>query len=122
MAKRYNNYDSLFNDLGKLQKKFVDRGIDIISQEHLKDANRYAPMDTGNLIRSSQMHSDFGKGILKWVTPYARRLYYNPQFSFSKDSNPYARGYWSEEAKRDNVKKYQRMLIKLFGQTKKDVF
>ncbi|MGH1117209.1 minor capsid protein, partial [Bacillus paranthracis] len=36
---------------------------------------------------------------LVWNTPYARRLYYNPHYNFSKDENPYASGLWFELAK-----------------------
>ena len=36
------------------------------------------------------------KGIvsLRFSTPYARRLYYNPQYNFRQDQNPNAQGMW----------------------------
>ncbi|MCA1183487.1 minor capsid protein [Bacillus licheniformis] len=71
----------------------------LLSSEVLKDSNYYAPMDTGALISSSERSSDFENGRLIWDTPYARRLYYNPQYKFSKDKNPNARGLWFEAAK-----------------------
>lgn len=47
-----------------------------MSQQALKDCNEYCPKDANGLISSSQTHTDFENGVLKWVTPYARHLYY----------------------------------------------
>lgn len=70
-----------------------------IDEQVLKDTNDFAPFDTGNLINSSLRSSMIGQGRLVWDTPYARRLYYNPQYNFSKDQNPKAGGLWFERAK-----------------------
>ena len=37
-----------------------------------------------------------GTVSLVHATPYARRLYYHPEYGFSKDENPNARGKWFE--------------------------
>src|SRR5690625_154463 len=71
----------------------------VIDDAVLKDSNYYIPMDYGYLEESGVMHSKIGEGELYWKTPYARRLYYNPQYSFSTDKNPNARGLWYEVAK-----------------------
>lgn len=47
-----------------------------MSQQALTDCNEYCPQDQGGLKNSSQIHSDFENGKLKWQTPYARHLYY----------------------------------------------
>lgn len=65
----------------------------------IKDSNFYCPQREGTLQASAVIHSNIGSGVIRWVTPYARRLYYNPQYHFSKDKNPNARGKWFEEAK-----------------------
>ncbi|REK58979.1 MAG: minor capsid protein [Geobacillus sp.] len=70
-----------------------------LDEQVLKDSNYFIPKDTGELERSSLRHSRLGEGHIEWNTPYARRLYYNPQYNFSKDVNPNARGLWFEEAK-----------------------
>lgn len=80
-------------------KKAVEQARRVVDSQVLKDSNRYAPMDTGNLINSSLRASQIGQGRLVWDTPYARRLYYNPQYNFSKDKNPNAGGLWFERAK-----------------------
>lgn len=64
-----------------------------------KDSNFYAPRYRGDLQDSSVIHSRLGSGEVVWRTPYARRLYYNPQYNFSKDKNANARGLWFEAAK-----------------------
>lgn len=70
-----------------------------LDQIVLKDSNQFAPMQEGTLITSSLTASKIGQGQLIWDTPYARRLYWNPQYNFSKNVNPNARGLWFEAAK-----------------------
>jgi hypothetical protein len=65
----------------------------------LKDSNLFIPADTWNLRDSSLRHSKIGEGQLMWVTPYANKVYYNPQMNFSTDKNPMASGLWYERAK-----------------------
>lgn len=59
------------------------------------------PFDTGNLQNESTFvdcsESSRGKVSLVSSTPYARRLYFHPEYHFSKDENPSARGEWYED-------------------------
>jgi hypothetical protein len=71
----------------------------MLDQDVLKDSNNYIPKQIGTLEGSGIRSSLIGQGLIIWDTPYARRLYYNPQYNFSTDKNPYARGLWFEEAK-----------------------
>ena len=56
------------------------------------------PRDTGNLQNEStfldRSQSKSGKVAIVSSTPYARRLYFHPEYHFSKDENPNARGRW----------------------------
>lgn len=52
------------------------------------------PKETGNLEESVSTIVVDGKGFLGYNTPYARRLYYNPQYDFRTDKNPNAQGRW----------------------------
>ncbi|MGE7864531.1 minor capsid protein [Bacillus mobilis] len=70
-----------------------------LDQQVLKDSNYYIPKDTGELERSSIRFSRPGEGHIEWNTPYARRLYWNPQYNFSTDTNVNAQGLWFEAAK-----------------------
>ena len=59
------------------------------------------PFDTRNLQNESTFvdtsESAKGKVTLVSSTPYARRLYYHPEFHFQKEENPNARGEWYED-------------------------
>lgn len=59
------------------------------------------PFDKGNLQNESSFvdykDSKQGKVALISSTPYARRLYYHPEFNFQTDENPNAKGNWYED-------------------------
>ncbi|WP_124067389.1 hypothetical protein [Clostridium sp. E02] len=59
------------------------------------------PFDTGNLQGESFFadYSDSSKGKVQLVTstPYARRLYFHPEYKFQTDENPNAKGHWYED-------------------------
>lgn len=54
------------------------------------------PRDTGALQNESTFvdtsESSHGKASIISSTPYARRLYFHPEFHFKKDENPNAKG------------------------------
>ena len=56
------------------------------------------PFDTGNLQNEStfvdKSQSSGGTVSLVSSTPYARRLYYHPEYHFQKYENPFAGGKW----------------------------
>lgn len=57
------------------------------------------PKDTGELERSGFVDTsniDKGEVSILFDTPYARRLYWHPEFNFRKDKNPNAQGKWMQ--------------------------
>ena len=56
------------------------------------------PRDTGALQNEStfldRSESSHGKVSLVSSTPYARRLYFHPEYHFRTEANPHARGKW----------------------------
>ena len=58
------------------------------------------PRDTGHLQNDSTFvdYSKSKKGLVSLIsqTPYARRLYFHPEYNFSKVENPNAQGKWLE--------------------------
>jgi|SRR5690606_22401678 hypothetical protein len=94
-------------------RKFREMGQKVLDEQILKDSNKYAPEDTGELIRSSIRSTRFGSGRIIWDTPYARRLYYNPQYNFSKDKNPNAGGLWFRRARARHLNQWKKMLEQL---------
>jgi len=59
------------------------------------------PRDTGHLQNESTFvdRSQSSKGVVYLVssTPYARRLYFHPEYNFTKTENPNAKGLWLED-------------------------
>ncbi len=68
----------------------------ILAQQVLKDSNFFAPMDSGDLIKSG-VTSSIGDEIT-WNTPYARAQYHGLP-NKSTDMNPNASMKWFEVAK-----------------------
>jgi hypothetical protein len=84
----------------------LEYGQFVLDSNVLKDSNYYIPKDHGYLEESGLTNSKIGKGEVAWNTPYARPLYYNPQYNFSTDKNPNARGLWFEAAKAEKLKQW----------------
>ncbi len=59
------------------------------------------PFDTGNLQNESTFvdYSRAKDGMVTLIssTPYARRLYYHPEYNFQTKENPNAKGMWYED-------------------------
>lgn len=58
------------------------------------------PFDSGNLQNESTFvdykESKQGRVTMVSSTPYARRLYYHPEYNYQTDENPFAGGEWYE--------------------------
>ena len=82
------------------------------------------PFDTGNLQNESTFvdysEAKDGKVALISSTPYARRLYYHPEYNFQTKENPNAKGRWYEDwmqggSKADFAPKAFKQLYKKVG-------
>jgi hypothetical protein len=81
------------------------------------------PRDTGHLQNDSTFvdYSDSKNGTVSLVsqTPYARRLYFHPEYNFQTTENPNAQGRWLEEwisgDKKDFCKDTFKALYKQIG-------
>ena len=82
------------------------------------------PFDTGNLQNESTFvdysEAKDGKVALIPSTPYARRLYYHPEYKFQTKENPNAKGRWYEDwmqggSKADFAPKAFKQLYKKVG-------
>lgn len=69
---------------GKVQQ-VVDNAV-------LRYCDPKVPMDTGMLKNSGPMASAVGDGLLVYATPYAAKMYENPQFHFQ--GAPERGAYW----------------------------
>lgn len=52
------------------------------------------PKEIGNLEESAVVGAENNKGFISYNTPYARKLYYHPEYNFRQDKNPNAQGRW----------------------------
>ena len=57
-------------------------------------AMQIVPKDIGTLEESAIVGVENGVGFISFSTPYARRLYYHPEYNFRTDKNPNAQGRW----------------------------
>lgn len=77
-------------------KSAAEKAVTVVTEQALKDCNKYCKQDQSGLIDSSLIHSNFQKGEMRWKTPYARRQYYLD--SARKEINPNARKMWAHYA------------------------
>ncbi|MBY9082381.1 hypothetical protein KIH86_13870 [Paenibacillus sp. HN-1] len=86
-------------------------------------AAEVVPKQTGELERSATIDaskSKRGKVTISYDTPYARRLYWHPEYKFRKDKNRHAQGEWlrawAEGTKKRGVTEtFKKLLKKLSG-------
>ena len=76
------------------------------------------PFDTGNLQDDSTFVDDSEKGRVSIVssTPYARRLYFHPEYNFKRGDNASAGGKWFDSFLHDNfIRNAYAKLLKRIG-------
>lgn len=71
-----------------------------VLQDEIRE-DEVIPMDTG-LLRGESFfidytYSKYGKVLLVHSTPYARRLYFHPEYNFNKEFARNAKGKWFED-------------------------
>ena len=71
-----------------------------VDSEVLRYNTPYVPFDTGTLQQSGILNTVIGSGEVVYQTPYARRMYYNPQYNFQ--GAPQRGAYWFERMKADH--------------------
>lgn len=104
------------------------QALEMTAQAVLTDikTSGVVPKDVGTLEESAFIDtSQIKEGIafIVFDTPYARRLYWNPQYNFRTDKNPNARGKWMETYHMGDKRKwvietygkFVRMLLKQKG-------
>ena len=77
------------------------------------------PFDTGNLQNDSTFVDDSEKGRVSIIssTPYARRLYFHPEYNFRRGNNSRAGGKWFDSFLNDNFisNAYAKLLKRIGG-------
>jgi hypothetical protein len=69
-----------------------------IDSEVLRLSEPYTPLLTGTMIKSSQLGTVPGEGVVSWIAPYSRKRYYTPRKSPST-TGPLRGPFWFERMK-----------------------
>ena len=93
---------SVLNMLDKAQREAFEQTADATLTE-LRD-RQVMPFDTGNLQNDSTFIDDSQKDKVSIVssTPYARRLYFHPEYNYKRGNNSRAGGKWFESFLNDD--------------------
>ena len=91
----------------------AEKAMWAISEEVMADCNEFVKVDTHVLQHSSMTHSEPGKGVITWDTPYAKRQYWEIKTAH-KQPNPNATWKWCEAAKKKHLKKWTESAKKAF--------
>lgn len=91
-------YQSKVKTIDKAMQDALVKAVDAMRTD--VHQSQTMPFDSGALQNRS-MSVDASKkaqGIVKLITdtPYARRLYFHPEYNFRRDNNPNAQGLWLE--------------------------
>lgn len=73
-------------------KKALPLTMEVMKSEII--SMQVVPKETGNLEESAIVGVKNGVGFISFSTPYARRLYYHPEYNFRTDKNSHAQGRW----------------------------
>lgn len=103
------------------QKKALKMSVEAMKSDIVTSA--VVPKQTGELERSGFVDTsrvNNGKASIIFDTPYARRLYWHPEYNFRKDKNVNAGGLWMQDyidgSKKDFMKEaYKRFLKQQAG-------
>lgn len=92
-------YGNVINNLLQSQITALEQTAEALHTEVVQA--QVMPRDTGNLQNTStfvdRTRASGGTVSLVSSTPYARRLYFHPEYNFSKLENPNAKGMWLED-------------------------
>lgn len=93
---------SVLNMLDKAQREAFEQTADATLTE-LRD-RQVMPFDTGNLQNDSTFIDDSQKDKVSIVssTPYARRLYFHPEYNYRRGNNSRAGGKWFDSFLNDD--------------------
>ena len=91
----------------KFQGQYT-RAQKFLDSEILRGTEPYTPLLTGILIKSGQLGTDIGSGLVQWIAPYAKAQYYSPRKPGSTTGplrGPYWFARWKEVKGRNTIEK-----------------
>lgn len=104
--------------LDQIQQQAIEMTAEAVRTDIV--ASQVVPKQIGELERSGHVVPEKGKAKLVYDTPYARRLYWHPEYDFRTDKNSNARGKWMEPYYAGEKKKFvQQTFAKFIKQLSK---
>lgn len=95
-------------DLSGLNTILEERGLTpggqvqaFVDSEVIRYCDPKVPFKTGALKDSALTASVIGEGMVVYATPYAAKMYYNPQFNFN--GAPERGAYWVERMEAEHL-------------------
>lgn len=116
MASHFSFRTFSFNRDKVLRSRGLEKGGEVqkfIDSECLRLCDRKIPKDNGVLIQSGIINTQIGSGKVQWKTPYARRLYYHPEYNFNQ--SPERGAYWFDRMKTQYKKQILKGAAKVAG-------
>lgn len=103
------------NQIIDAQRKALEMSAEATKSDIVTSA--VVPKQTGELERSSFVDTsqvNEGKVGIIFDTPYARKLYWHPEYNFRRDKNINAQGKWMQDYIDGSKKDYARECFKRF--------
>ncbi len=115
-------HKNVLRQLSKAQITALEQTAEAVKTDVI--ANNVMPFDTGTMQNDATSidatKSNQGKVTIAVDTPYARRLYFHPEYNFQKANNPNAKGRWFDDwidgSKKDfAINAFKKLYKKLTG-------
>jgi len=90
----HTNLKILDDKMKRCLLKATDAMLNDVRQAQIMPFETGAMQNRGTFVDDSQINK--GIALIKTDTPYARRLYFHPEFNFRTNKNPNAQGQWYE--------------------------
>lgn len=113
----------LYPDKIKKLKEVSQKAFGLTVEAVLSDVRTYqtVPKDTGELERSGFPEIEAKNMVARIIfdTPYAKKMYWHPEYNFCKDKNQLAGGLWMQTyidgPKKDFVKNTYKEFLRQLG-------
>ncbi|BFH60746.1 minor capsid protein [Paenibacillus azoreducens] len=99
-------------NLEQIQQQAIEMTAEAVKTDIV--TSQVVPKQTGELERSGHVVVDRGKARIVFDTPYARRLYWHPEYNFRTDKNQNARGKWMEPYQSGDKKDFAKQAFSKF--------
>ena len=88
-------YSAKIKQIDDAWTKALERTAEAVLSDII--ASQVVPFDVGTLEGSGYVMVDGHLAYIVFDTPYARRLYFHPEYHFRQDKNPNAQGRWMDD-------------------------